>query len=134
MTLIARGSLYLGGVRFTTDPGVYQRQWPKRASKHPGIGGSITIQDFGRFAKDMTLTLQSGQHQLLESSVVESLEAMASVRGATYTLTDWSGNELTVFIVDFRADQTFVGSLCTYAMELHVLGVTKLFGATYTGS
>jgi hypothetical protein len=134
MTLTARGNLYLGGVRFTTDPETYQRQWPKRASKHPGVGGSMTIQDFGRFAKDMTLTLQSGQKQLLEISAVQSLETLASTKGATYTLTDWAGNEFTVFIMDFRPDPTFLGSLFAYTMELHVLAVTKLYGGSYSGS
>ena len=134
MPLTARGQIYLDDERFTTDPAVYERQWPKRASEHPGIGGSLTIQDFGRFAKDMLLTLQSGEQQYMEQDLVETLDGMAGTPGATYTLTDWSGNEFTVFILAFDPKPTFLGTLFTYTMRLRVLAITTLWGTSYSGS
>jgi hypothetical protein len=133
MPLTARGQIYLGGKRFTTDPATYERQWPKRVSEHPGIGGSLTIQDFGRFAKDKLLTLQSGQGQYIEKTLVQDLDAMAGTKGATYTLTDWAGNQFTVFILAFDPQPTFLGTLFTYAMRLRVLAITSLWGQAYTG-
>lgn len=134
MPLLARGTVYLGGKRFTTDPAVYERQWPKRISEHPGIGGSLTIQDFGRYAKDKVLTLQSDKNQLIEQSLVQDLDSMAGTKGASYVLTDWSGNQFTVFILTFDPKPTFLGTLFGYTMRLRVLSISQLWGQTYTGS
>ncbi len=135
MTLAARGTVYLGGLRFTTDPQTYAPlTWRKRQSVHPGLDGAMTIQDFGVHAKDNTVRLASGSAGYLERSLVVSLHALYRTKGATYTLTDWAGNEFTVFIRDFQADPTFIGTLWTYTMELHVLAIAKLFGVTYSGS
>lgn len=134
MAISARGTVYLGGVRFTCDPAVYERQWPKRVSVHEGLQGAVTVQDFGRFAKDMVLRLESGEQQLMERTTVAALDAMAGTRGATYTLTDWTGLECTVHIQAFEADPTFLGTLHRYRLSLRVLSIAKLYGATYTGS
>ncbi len=135
MPLAARGTVYLDGNRFTTDPQVYKPTvWAKRHSVHPGLEGALTIQDFGTFAKDNTLQLGSGGAGYIEKSLVDALHALYRARGATYTLTDWAGNEFTVFIRNFQADPTFIGTLWTYTMELHVLAIAKLFGVTYSGS
>ncbi len=134
MPLPARGQVYLGGKQFTTDPQVYERQWPKRVSEHPGIGGSVTIQDFGRFAKDKVLTLQSGENQVIEQTLVQDLDGMAGTKGSTYTLTDWSGNQFTVFILAFDPKPTFLGTLFKYSMRLKVMAITQLWGQAYTGS
>ncbi len=135
MPLTARGTLYLGGVRFSTDPQPYEAyEWPKRMSEHPVLGGSVIIQDFGTHAKDLTITLGSGQNQFLEQSVVTALDTMYRTKGATYQLTDWLGNDMTVFIAAFKPTGTFLGSLFTYTLTLRVRSIAKLFGATYTGS
>lgn len=129
MPVTARGTVYLGGVRFTCDPAIYERQWPKRLSIHEGLQGAVTIQDFGRSAKDMTLRLESGEQQLMEKTTVAALDALAGTRGAVYTLTDWNGTEVSACIVSFDADPTFVGTLHRYRMLLRVTGITTLYGA-----
>jgi len=84
--------------------------------------------------KDNVVRLQSGDRQYMEQGLVEALHARYRTKGATYTLTDWIGNQFTVFILSFIPKPTFLGTLWTYSMELRVLGITKLFGADYTGS
>jgi hypothetical protein len=135
MTVEARGTVYLGGERFTTDPQVYEPlQWPKRATVHPGLQGALTVQDFGTYAKDNSIHLASGSSGYMEQSVVAAIHTKYRIPGASYTLTDWMGNEFTVFILEFTATPTFIGTLCTYSITLQVLGITKLFGSSYTGS
>ena len=135
MPLPARGTVYLGGVRFTTDPVPYEAyEWPKRMSEHPVLGGSVILQDFGTHAKDLTITLGSGQNQVLEKSVVLALDGMYRTRGATYQLTDWLGNDMTVFIVAFKPTGTFLGTLFTYTLTLRVRAIAALLGSAYTGS
>jgi hypothetical protein len=135
MPIPARGNVYLGGVRFSTDPQPYEAyEWPKRMSEHPVLGGSVIIQDFGTHKKDLTITLGSGQNQYLEKSVVVSLDAMYRTKGATYQLTDWLGNDMTVFIAAFKPTGTFLGTLFTYSMTLRVRTIAALLGNAYTGT
>jgi len=135
MPLTARGTVYLGGTQFTTDPQTYEPlKWPKRATVHKGIQGAVTVQDFGTFAKDNMIHLGSGESGFLEQSVVEALHTKYRTKGATYTLTDWAGNSFTVFIMGFEAEPTFIGTLFKYTMTLQVLGITNLLGTAYTGS
>jgi hypothetical protein len=134
MPLPARGLLYLGGVRFTCDPVPYEAyEWPKRMSEHPVIGNKVIIQDFGTCKHDLTITLGSGQNQYLEKSVVVALDAMYRTKGATYQLTDWLGNDMTVFIAQFKPTGTFLGTLFTYTMTLRVRAIAQLLGNAYTG-
>lgn len=134
MTLTARGQITIGGTQLTTDPETYESHlWPKRFSKHLGIGGSVTWQDFGHVAKDLVLRLSSGK-QYLTFATVQAISSAHRTKGATYTLTDWLGNQFTVFIVSFNPKVTFVDDLHTYDMELHVTAISKLFGASYGGS
>lgn len=134
MPLAARGTVYLGGVRFSTDPQPYESyEWPKRMSEHPVGGGKVIIQDFGTCKHDLTITLGSGQNQYLEKSVVVALDGMYRTKGATYQLTDWLGNDMTVFIAAFKPTGTFLGTLFTYALTLRVRSISKLLGLTYTG-
>ncbi len=135
MTITARGLLTLGGVQFTTDPDPYEHyQWPKRMSEHPYIGGGVVIQDFGVNKADLTITLGSGNSQFLERSVVLSLDTMYRTKGTTYTLTDWLGNEMTVFISEFKPTAARFGTAYRYTMTLRVRTITKLLGASYTGT
>lgn len=134
MSLDAIGHVTLGGTTFSTDPQVYEpANWEKRASVSLGIGGSVTIQDFGTFQKDNTLRLASGAAGFLDLDTVKSLHTKYRTKGAAYALTDWLGNEFTVFILDFKPVPTFIGDLHTYEMSLQVTAISKLFGETYTG-
>lgn len=55
------GQFTLGGVRFHADPNQYAPlTWPRRYSVHQGLGGSVTIQDFGVTPRDVRLLLRSG--------------------------------------------------------------------------
>lgn len=130
------GKVFLDGVRFTTDPQI-SRAWPPRRSKLMGIGGSTTQQDFGRFAKDLRLTLTS-QNNYVNQAFVQAIEQRMLVRLAAYPYIDYTGIEADVVIVDFVPQPTFIkdgqGVLFTYSMTLDVLTLRKLNFATYTGA
>lgn len=100
---------------------------------HRGLNGSVTVQDFGLFAKDNRIRIESGD-QYLSTAVVDALQARYQTPGATYTLTDWLGNEFTVFILDFRPVEAQLGGAWRYSMDLVVLGIAQLNGVPYTGS
>ena len=134
MTLTARGNITIDTTQLTTDPEVYEAyRWPKRASVLKGLEGSVTIQDFGVYAADLELHLSSGANQYMEQEAVEAIDALYRVQGATYTLTDWLGNEFTVFILSFQPKPTFIGTLWTYEMTLQVTAITTLLGTSYSG-
>lgn len=130
------GKVFLDGVQFTTDPQI-QRAWPPRRSKLMGIAGSVTQQDFGRFAKDMRLTLTSGNNYV-NQAFVQAIEQRMLVRLAGYSYIDYQGIDADVVIVDFQPSPTFIkdgpGVLFTYTMVLDVLTLRKLNFATYTGA
>ena len=130
----AIGNVSLDGVTFSTDPKTYEPlNWRKRANVRRGLGGAVTIQDFGTFAKDNTLNLESGG-QFVDQDFITSMHAKFRARGATYTLLDWLGNEFVVFITEFIPIPTFNGDLWNYRMTLQVLSIPSLFSTTYTGS
>ncbi len=136
--------VFLDGVQFSTDPEPYEPLvWAKRHSEHMTIGGGLVIQDFGAFMKDNTVRLGSGQTRLISEDIMLLLYNKYLARGFTYTFTDWLGNDFQVFIKSFvpvpfkrGADKggNSVLSLYTYTMELQVLQINKIAGATYTGS
>ena len=122
-------------VQFTADPTNYSPwAWKKRMSFHPNVGGGITIQDFGMTMKDQIIEIRGDKEQLLENSVVASIHALARAKGVVYRMTDWLGNDFTVFIEEFTPmpDYRLPGS--TYTLKVRILGVTQLFGSAYTGS
>lgn len=138
--------VFLGGVQFSTDPEPYEPlNWVKRHSIHQTIGGGVVIQDFGTFMKDNTLKLGSGRERFLDQAVMLLLYNKYLARGTVYAFTDWLGNDFDVFIKSF-VPQPFkrgmgkAGSgpdpitLWTYTMELQVLTIRAVCGATYTGS
>ena len=134
MTLEARGLITIGGVQLTSDPEKYEHyDWPKRWSKHPGIGGSVTIQDFGHVARDLVLRLESGAHQYLTLEVVRALDTAHRSKGVVYAVTDWLANDMDVFIARFKPESTRLPGLFTYSMELHAWTIRTWLGATYTG-
>jgi hypothetical protein len=137
MSLKVLGKVYLDGNQFTTDPNI-ARSWPPRRSRLLGIGGSTTQQDFGRFAKDLRLTLTSHDLNFMNQDLVKTIEELMYVRRETYTYTDFEGIEGTVVIVDFNATPTYYkdgeGVLFEYQLVLDIVTLTKLNFVAYTGS
>jgi hypothetical protein len=136
MALKTLGKVFLNGNQFTNDPKI-DVDWPARLTPFPGISGSHTVQDFGKFAKDMRLTLTSDGNYI-NAAFKKTIEDLAAVRGATYTYSDYMGLEGTVKIMSFSPKPTFIrdGSLVLYeyTLELKVMTLTKKDGVTYTGS
>lgn len=130
------GKVFIDGERFTTDPHI-KRTWPSRQTVLSGIGGSSTVQDFDRWAKDKRLILTS-EGNFINQSFKAVLDGLAAVRGSVYTYTDYQGIEATVKILSFDAQPTFIrdgdGVLYEYQMELKVMTLTKLDFTAYTGS
>lgn len=136
------GAVVLGGTTFNTDPDPYEHQiWPKRASYHKTIGGGQVIQDFGLRQTDLVLQLGSGEGQFIDEVVRAALNVLYATRGATWTLTDYLGNEFTVFIRNFQptifkmgGNATFTATqLYHYKMDLQVQSIQKLYNISYTG-
>jgi hypothetical protein len=148
--VIARGAVFIGtrdaydefpdGAQFTNDPRI-ERSWPPRQTVLPGIGGTVTIQDFGRHAKDMRLTLSSaappGNQNWIDGKFKAYLDGLAAVRGAVYDYVDYTGVDAVVKILDFVPAATFHGNvtarLWEYTLELIVITLNELDGETYTG-
>lgn len=130
------GKVFINGGQFTTDPKI-QRNWPTRQSVLLGIGGTSTVQDFGRFAVDMRLTLTS-QGNYINQAFKAFLDGLSGTRGGVYTYTDYQGIEGTVKIISFDAQPTFIrdgdGVLYEYTLELKIMTLTKMDFATYAGS
>ena len=129
------GKVFLDSRQFTTDPKI-QREWKPRRSRLLGIMGSTTQQDFGRFAKDMRLTLTSGGN-FINQAFKAYVDGLMTVRRATYAYRDYTGAEGTVVIVDFDAQPTFIrdgsGVLFEYTLVLDIATLTKLDFAIYNG-
>ena len=89
-----RGRVSLNSIVFLTDPGTYRPlEWEKRHSIHHGIGGSVTIQDFGMYARDNRVILQSnGDQHVLDVVAARTFHDMLRDRGMTYVFEDWIGN------------------------------------------
>lgn len=127
------GALFLDSVQFTTDPETYERQWPKRITKVATIGNN-TVLDFGRKAKDMVLTLNSGKAgQYMARDVFDALDTKAGALGVGYPFVDWNGTEATVVIAAFDGDEA-LPDLFYYSMTLWVRALAKLRGVAYGGS
>lgn len=128
------GGIYLDHERFTTDPKTYKPlQWMKRYNISAAIGGKVTIQDFGVVAKDCEIELASDEKQFLDELTVISYHTKWRTRGATYNFRDWMRNEFTVFLTDF-IPVNFKPNIYLYTMKCRVVGITALWGVTYTGT
>lgn len=129
------GKVFLNSTQFTTDPKI-QREWKPRRARLAGIMGSTTQQDFGRFAKDMRLTLTSGENYI-NQAFKAYVDGLMNVRRASYAYRDYTGIEGTVVIVNFDPQPTFIkdgaGVLFTYTLVLDIKTLTKLDFASYTG-
>ncbi len=145
--ILARGKVFLGtkigspsafsaAAQFTFDPKI-ERVWPPRLSMLKGIGGTVTEQDFGLFAVDMVLTLTS-EGNWITADFKNYVDGLRAVRGAQYSYKDYTGLEGKVKILDFSPEATFVRDgafvLYEYSLRLQVKTLSKLNGATYTGS
>ena len=137
MSLIPIGKVYLNSNQFTTDPTI-TRHWPPRRSRLLGVGGTVTQQDFGRFAKDLRLTLSSHDLNLMNLDLKAAIEALMYVRKRTYAYADYEGIDADVVIVDFAPKPTYYrdgqGVLYEYNLVLDVVALRKLDFATYSGS
>jgi hypothetical protein len=124
--------------QFTTDPKV-TREWKPRRSRLLGVAGSVTQQDFGRYAQDMRLVLDSEQNWIT-GDFKAYLDSLLLTRNASYAYRDYQGVEATVVVVDFAPHPTFVrdvggsGVLWEYQLVLDVVELTKLDFATYNGA
>jgi len=148
--VIARGDVWIGTLdaydafpstaRFTSDPKV-ERAWPSRQSVLKGIGGTVTVQDFGRRAKDLQLTLSSaappGNQNWIDGTFKAYLDGLVAARGTVYDYKDYTGLEGVMKVINFTPSATFLragGSrLWEYTLELIVVTLSKLDGAVYTG-
>lgn len=130
--LEARSAVVLGGVQFTTDPRTYERQWAKRQSRHATLGGGVTIQDFGRKAKDLVLRLESGGN-FMSGPVVDQVDALFGTAGGVHSFVDWHGTEATVYIADFTPAESHLPDLFEYSLTLWVRTLAKLRGVPYAG-
>lgn len=130
------GKVFLNGRQFTTDPKV-RRDWPPRRSRLLGVMGSTTQQDFGRWAKDMRLTLTS-EGNFVNQSFKNYVESLMLVRRAVYAYTDYQGLDADVVIANFDAVPTFYrdgqGVLYEYTLVLDVVTLRKVDFLPYAGS
>jgi hypothetical protein len=130
------GKVFLNGNQFTTDPKI-RRNWPPRQSVLTGIGGSSTVQDFDRWAKDMRLTLSS-EGNYINQAFKAFVDGLMATRGAVYTYSDYQGVAGTVKILNFEATPTFLrdgsGVLFEYTLELKIMTLSTLDFAAYSGS
>lgn len=137
------GKTFLDGGQFTTDPSI-DRDWPPRRSRMRGIGGSTTQHDFGRFARDMRLTLSSqaaapaSNANYINHAFKIAIESKMLSRLQVFSYSDYTGIEGTVIIRDFVPRATFIrdgiGVLWEYTLILDVMTLTKLDFETYSGS
>jgi len=130
------GKVYLNNTQFTSDPKV-ARGWQPRRARLLGIQGATTQQDWGRWAKDMRLTLTSDGNWI-NRSFKSYVDGLMLTRRQSYPYRDYTGLEGTVVIVSFDPRPTFIrdglGVLYEYTMVLDLMSVTKLEFSTYTGS
>jgi hypothetical protein len=76
------------------------------ASVEKTLGGGIIVQEFERTEKGRPVTLRAANgHGYQEKSVVDDLEALAAVAGATYTLTIISNSITFSKTVRFRNEE-----------------------------
>ena len=131
-----RGRIVLNGITFLTDPKSYKPlNWEKRYSIFKGIGGTVTIQDFGVYQKDNVITLGSNSDQgVIDGEAARQFHAMWRTKGTTYLFNDWLGDNFTVFMSRFNAWPLVVvlDPFYEYEMELQVIQINTLFGYPYT--
>lgn len=127
-------------VVFTADPTTLEITQPKRQSVHRGVGGVVTIQDFGRRIADATVRLEG---EILDDEVVRSLLTFYELQGAKLHYTDWVVNDFTVFFSAFGpvpypwrvqapTGGTF-GGASRYRLELQVISASMLWNQSYGG-
>jgi len=128
------GGVYLDNVRFTTNPKTYKPvQWKKRYSIQDAIGGKVTIQDFGTFAKDCEVVLASEDKQFLDEPTTITIHEKFRIRGATFELRDWMLNNFTIFMMEFEPIN-FRPNIYLYNAKFKVVAINTLWGVTYVGT
>lgn len=128
------GGAFPGAAQFTNDPHI-TRQWAGRRNYAANVGGTGTHQDFGRVAKDLTLTLASSGNWI-DTTFKKYLDGLVKARGGVYDYKDYQGVEATVVTVSFDPTPTFVrdgvGVLWDYSLVLHVVAMSVLDFASYS--
>lgn len=136
MSLPTIGKVFLNGLQFTTDPKI-DRDWPSRQSVLPGINGSVTVQDFDRYRKDMKLTLTSNGN-FMNASLKHNIDILVGQRGFAYSYSDYTGLIGTVKILNFKATPTFIRDgltvLYEYSLELKIMTLTQMDGVAPIGN
>lgn len=128
------GGIYLDEVRFTTDPKTYKPlMWKKRYSIQEAIGGKVTIQDFGMYAKDCETMLASDDKQFLDEPTTIAFHTKFRTRGATFNLRDWMLNNFTIFMMEFEP-VNYRPNIYLYSAKFKVVAINALWGVTYTGT
>lgn len=143
MSLLKLGKTFLGtksdgafptAARFDTDPRI-NREWPIRRNRFENVGGEVTHQDFGRWAVDLVLQLDS-QSNYIGREFKAYLDTKAGIRGASYDYKDYQGLEAEVVILDWKPKPTFIadgiGVLWEYQLTLQVIEMSVLDFAAYT--
>ena len=128
-------------VQFTADPDTLTIVSPKRHSTHAGVGGVVTIQDFGRRIKDATVRLEG---EFIDDELVRTFQTMFDAPAAVYHYTDWAGNDFMVFFTEFEPTPHFYqvfpptggapGGASKYRIGLRVMSAAKLWNQAYGGA
>jgi len=93
----------------------------------------MTVQDFGAKKKDLWIELEGPPDAPLDPEVAAQLHGFFRTEGALYRLTDWCGNDFSVFIDDFQPVPDERNPGYAYTMRLKVLNINTLFGAAFSG-
>lgn len=122
----------IGSVTLDLDPQKYDMPISRRGSVHRLIDGTTVWQDRGSHLTDMVLRLEG---QLFALATVQALDTMYATTGASYTFTDFKGNQFTVIFSpgeESWSREPIYGSTIgwTYKMVLRVISVQKLLGVT----
>lgn len=127
----AFASVILGGVQFLADPRGFEPYQRARRTNHRVIGTTV-VQDFGVLAKDLIITLQSGDTGPMDTQTMKEVDALYRQTGVTFAYQDGAGTVGTVVLLDFRKSHRVAG-LWDYTLVCKVETLTKLYGDTYVG-
>lgn len=135
----ARGTLTItssssDAVVLCADIGGYGVTWPARKRVFQGIGGSVTVQDFGRYQADLRWSARSaGTAGYIASSDVVLLDRILGTRGALPTYTDSLGSSGTVTLLDFQPTRERA-DLFSWSLTVQAATLNYFLGSTYGGA
>jgi len=97
----------------------------------------VTVQDFGKFAKDCVVRADSGSTQWINKDVVQAMDKNEQIKGGTWQLEDFEGNDFVVSIEKWAPVMVkgmAIAGLYTYELALRVHSMTTLRGSAYMGN